>query len=348
MIYQSQELKQDIISMLKTKSVYIPNTAGTKHTTRCPYCGDSHNESHGHFTILIDVESDTPMLYKCLKCDIKGLLTDSVLEELGFYVSSDMHSLLKSFNKKISKIYKLINMEFESYSVPLYLKTYANQSKLDYINNRLDTDINMEEAKDLKLVLNLFDFMKFNNIESLQGMAFKQLKTLNESYVGFLSNNNNCITFRNITDNDRLMRYFKVILNPKNINQNTFYSIPNSIDLMYTHDINIRIAEGTFDILSVFKNLVKNKNNEYYFASCGFGSNVIIRYLIHNGINTGLNLHIYSDNDKTDDDHRKYLFKNSSVSYWLDHIDIHRNQFNNEKDYGIPTNRIIDSRYRIK
>jgi hypothetical protein len=179
-------------------------------------------------------------------------------------------------------------------------------------------------------------------------MAFKQLKTLNESYVGFLSNNNNCITFRNITDNDRLMRYFKVILNPKNINQNTFYSIPNSIDLMYTHDINIRIAEGTFDILSVFKNLVKNKNNEYYFASCGFGSNVIIRYLIHNGINTGLNLHIYSDNDKTDDDHRKYLFKNSSVSYWLDHIDIHRNQFNNEKDYGIPTNRIIDSRYRIK
>lgn len=339
----NQEVKQIVIEMLKSLPVYIPNLTGTQHVVRCPRCLDSLNLSHGHFSINIDVESETPMMYRCFKCDTKGLLTDTELEELGFYIDSDLRAQLKSFNRKIGKKYKLVNTAIENFNVPFYQNNYNNMMKLDYINNRLDTDISIEEAKDLKIILNLFDFMKLNEIKSINGLTFNQMKLLNDCYVGFLSTNNNCINFRNITKNDKLMRYFKVILNPRNINPDTFYSIPNSIDLMYTHDINIHIAEGTFDILSIYKNIIKSKGNNYYFANCGFGSLSILKYLIRIGINTGLNVHIYSDSDKTDWNHKKYLFKESSISHWLDHIYINRNAFPGEKDYGVPAHKICDT-----
>jgi len=342
------EVKHQVIEMLKTLPVYIPNSTGTQHVVRCPRCGDSRDPSHAHFSIRIDVESDTPMLYRCLKCDTSGILTDTELEELGLYVDSDLYAKIKSYNRKVYKRYKLVDNAIENFNVPLYQDNYNNRIKLDYINNRLGTDISIEEAKDLKIVLNIFDFMKLNNLNGISGLSFKQLKILNDCYVGFLSTNNNCITFRNITNNDKLMRYFKVILNLKNINSATFYSIPNSIDLLYTHDINVHITEGTFDVLSVYKNVVKNKDNNYYFANCGFGSLTILKYLIRVGINTGLNIHIYSDNDKTDWAHKNYLFKRSSISYWLDHIYIHRNGFDGEKDYGVPASKIIDKFSKFK
>lgn len=142
----------------------------------------------------------------------------------------------------------------------------------------------------------------------------------------------------------------KVVLNQSLKNPASFYSIPNSIDLMYTNKIDIHIAEGTFDILSIYSNVNKsNLKNHYYFAACGFGYTSVLSYLIYTGLNTGLTIHIYSDKDKSDYNHREYIKKlDSNIGTWFDRIFIHRNQFPHEKDYGVPGNFIEDSKYKIR
>lgn len=343
-------LKYKIIDLLQNLSVCNINSAKTEYTVRCPYCGDSQKDlSHGHFAIHIDVNNDDAILYRCLKCSVSGILNGDVLNELQLNTTPDTNDQLRNFNRKVVKKNNLTNANYENYTVPLYSSTPSNDLKLKYLNNRIGTTINYSEAKDLKIVFDIFEFLRYNKIDAIPGLSFKKQELLNKYYIGWLSTNNNCITFRRIIDDNNLMRYIKIILNPHNINGNTFYSIPNKIDLLYTQNINIHIAEGIFDITSVYKNLQNsNLQNNYFYAACGFGYLTILKYLIYNGINTGLNIHIYSDNDKTDKDHIQYLFKRSAVGIWIDHIYIHRNRFSGEKDYGVPINRIDDSKLKIK
>lgn len=343
----NHEIKSKVIDLLKRKGAYHMSINGKQHYTRCPYCGDSRNLAHAHLSMHIDLFSDTPMLFRCLKCDVKGLVTDAVLIELDLPIDSTMVKELKSYNRKAIKLGKLVNLEFEKFNVPLYANANKNQMKLDYLNDRLGTDIDLSEAKDKKILLNLFDFMVLNEIETINGLTYNMMKVLDRDYIGFLSTNNNCIVFRDITGNQKF-RYYKVILNQKNINPDTFYGIPGSISLLYTHDVNIHMAEGVFDIISIQKNIEHKSEHNYFYATCGYGGVTLLQYLIHHGINTGVNLHIYSDKDKTDWDHKKYLFNKSGTSHWLDHIYIHRNQYDGEKDYGVPMTRIIDSCRKIK
>ena len=347
----TNDIKYEIINMLKSLPVCIVNGAETEYTVRCPYCGDSQKDlRHGHMGIHIDVnDSSSPIFYRCLKCDARGIVTNEVLNDLQLSPSIQTTENLRNYNRKIIKKNKLVNSNSENYAVPLYTSSTLNDMKLKYISMRLGIDLTYQDAHDLKVVIDIFEFIKFNEINAIPGVSFNKLNFLNNNYVGWLSTNNNCITFRRISDNPNMMRYIKITLNPANVNGNTFYSIPNKIDLMYTDDINIHIAEGTFDIVSVFKNVMNsNLDKNYYYASCGFGFLTIIKYLIANGINTGLNIHIYSDNDKSDSDHTSYLFKNSDVNPWINHIYIHRNGFENEKDYGVPSERIIDTKRKLK
>lgn len=345
----NNDVKYKVIELVKSLPVCNINTAQTQYTIRCPYCGDSRNINHGHFSIHIDVNTDTPMLFRCFKCDKSGIINISILEDIGLNVGIDLNDSLRVFNKKIIKRNKLIDNSVENYIVPLYKSSLLNDKKKDYLNNRLGTNYSYEELQELKVILDLFEFIKLNEIKYIPNVSFKYLDLLNENYIGFLSTNNNCITFRCIHSNVKLMRYSKVILNPSNINGNTFYNIPNKLDLLYTDSINIHITEGIFDILSVYSNVNdNNKERNYYFASCGFGYNTILRYLIYNGINTGLTIHIYSDNDKSDYNHKKYLFNNNYLSEWFERIIIHRNTFGKEKDYGVPKDRIIDSQFILK
>lgn len=342
----NQDVKIYIIELLKKRGAYSHSVNNKQHYTRCPYCGDSTNLSHAHLSIKIDIESDSPMLFRCLKCGVTGMLTNTTLEELGLYIDSDMRKELKSYNRKSMILGNLVNLEFERYQTPISDQTLSRY-KLKYINDRLGLDLTPEDAKDCKIVLSIFDFMKSNQIQKINHLTYDMLKNLENNYVGFLSCNNNVIIFRDIT-NKQKYRYFKVLLNEKNVNQDTFYALPNSIGLLYTNEINVHIAEGTFDILSIQKNVVKSSENNYYYAMCGYGSISILKYLVHHGINTGINLHIYSDNDKTDDNQKKYLFNGSFITEWVDHIYIHRNDYANEKDYGVPLENIIDTKTKVR
>lgn len=341
------ELKASLIDQLQNRGAYSVSVNGVQHYTRCPYCGDSMNLNHAHFSIRIDMSDDCIMLFRCLKCGISGMVTEDVIDELGLFVATDLRKELRSYNRKGLKKMGLVNMDMEPFTVPLYHDTPLNQSKLEYVNRRLGTELSYAKARDYKMVLNLVDFMAANELTEIEFLGYPMLKVLNNHYVGWLSCNNNTIIFRDITGKEKY-RYYKVKLNQKNMNGDSFYAMPSALPLLYTDDIHVHIAEGTFDILSIKENLIPDSSNHLFYASCGFGCSVILYYLIHHAINTGIHLHIYSDADKTDWDHRNYLYRMNSVTEWVDRIMIHRNQVKGEKDYGVPKEKIRDSYRYIK
>jgi hypothetical protein len=337
------EIKNQIIELLKTLPVCVPNSSRTQWVVRCPYCGDSSNQSHAHLSIKINTSDDSPIVYRCLKCDTHGLLNDTVLEEIGLPIDSDMRNDLKEVIKHTAKINKYTDTDLEKYIIPAIPPSPITKSKLDYLNNRLGTHINEAEAHELKLILDFEKFIDVNGI-TFPDKKPSYIKFINYNFIGSLSYNNNLIVFRNLYDKAD-QRFIKLKLNPSNINPGTFYSIPNSIDLMYTNDIKIHIAEGVFDILSIYKNVNKsNLKDNFYFAACGFGYLTTLKTAIMAGLNTGLNVHLWIDNDKTDDDEMKILRAcNSSIGAWYKNVYFHRNTFPNEKDFGVPLEKIIDT-----
>jgi len=351
----SQELKIEVINLLRTLPVYHQNSMGTQHTVRCPYCGDSTKHSnHAHFSIKIDLSDDGPMLYNCLRCPVSGILTNDVLAELGLSLSGESYTQMNKFAKSSAR--KMFNTTGEytvtQLKIPQYEDNSLNRPKLEYLKQRIGADFSFEECSDLKILLNLQDFVRINEIPGFANCkSDKILNILNENYIGFLSTNNNVITMRNINPTvDKKYRYYKLMINAFYNNPNSFYGVPKSYDIMYTKPVDVHITEGTFDILSVYKNLIgEDTERNFFYAACGFGNVRIIKYLLYYGLNTNVNIHIYADKDKSDYDHKKYLrtIKDTDL-VWIKNIYIHRNAFPGEKDYGVPLDHIDDTFMKLK
>lgn len=343
----SRELKINIINALRKLRSYKVSNDGIQHIVRCPFCGDSHDITKQHFSIRIDINDDSPMIYNCLHCPVSGLLTNEVLEELDIHIDNELYGALKTYSKKIIKYHPNLEIKTPILEIPYFSKSKLADTKLKYIYERLGFMPTYDDAAKYKLILDIYEFFKFNKIDSIPSNVNFDL--LNNNYVGFLSTNNNVITFRNLYRSDKY-RYFKLKINPNLVNPNSFYSIPNSLDLLYTEPVNIHIAEGIFDIISIFNNLNDSEiKNNLYYAVCGFGYVAILKYILQLGIITDVNLHIYSDNDKSDKDHFQFLFnQKSNLGLWFDNIYIHRNYSLNQKDYGVNKSLIVDRFRKIK
>ena len=349
------DFKKALIAQLQTLPVCKPNSAKRNWVVRCPYCGDSKTANHGHFSILIDINSDAPLLYRCLRCNESGIISSQTLEDLGLYVSNEFVRDLSLFNAtSINPIY--FKDRVKKFEVSLPTDSGENARKLDYINQRLGLDLTYEKCVEYKIVLSLVDFLRHNRIKisdvndgSSINLPRRSILELNQKYLGFLSSNNNKITLRDCTADQSgfFGRYYKVTIDPFNQSPNTFYGLKNQFDLLYTGPIYVHIAEGTFDILSIYENLEHPPSqNSLFFASCGYGFNTIVKYLIYMGVCTDINLHIYSDNDKSDLDHLKSL--KGPIKLWIDNVFVHRNGFPGEKDFGVPKDKIKEYFYRLR
>ena len=348
------ELKTRLISKLLQLPVCTVRSMETQYEVRCPFCGDSIKHfDHGHLSIHIDASSlDDWMPYRCFRCGAFGHVDPDFFELIDISLQADEREALLIFLKRATKSNRYIDK-----NPPLVVPNYKGidwtmtmNAKIEYIANRLG--ITFEELKDdiahLKIIVNLISFCKINHI-MIPDKSEKQMVFSNFNYVGFLSSNSNLITLRRFTDQEELRRYDKIILNMKNLNANTFYNIPFEFNYLDTSPINVHIAEGTFDILSIYYNVMKkNEDHNFYFACCGFLYSSIIKYLVSNGIVSDVTLHIYCDKDKSDEDLWNLLKRDEALLMYFDEIYVHRNRYINElgeieKDYG--TFHIIDEKY---
>lgn len=342
------EIKQQVLEKLKLLPVCKPDSSAKQWTIRCPYCGDSiKHHNHGHFSILFDMDGDMPMLFRCFRCNESGIISSDVLEDIGIHVNPTLADDLKrSYRRVLNTDY--FNNKPATYKVPEFTNRDLNIEKLYYINQRLETDLSMQDAIDYRIILSISEFMTENHLKQIPDISDYIIGNLEKYYVGFLSSNRNRIVFRRIKDDPNLPRYYKMIINPFNLSKNTFYALPGAFDLLYTEPINIHIAEGTFDIISIKHNLPHDEPGRHlYYAACGFNYNSILRWLLGKGVNTDIHLNIYSDKDKKDAEHQRYL-TTMKTKIWIDSVKIHRNQYPGEKDFGVPCGKIEDGYIKLR
>src|SRR5699024_4741852 len=216
--------------------------------------------------------------------------------------------------------------------------------KIEYINNRLGIDISQEDIKKYRIILNIEDYYTNNELtSSLDQRSIDRIKNLNQNYFSFLLNDKNVINCRSMIS-DTKYKHFKIRINEDtNSISRRFYSIKNDIDLS-GETFNINITEGFFDIISVHEN-IKNKemdNTTLYIANNGKGYLFTLDYLASIGI-LNANINIYSDKDVSPSDYKNNKLLGRSHLTKLNGANIYYNNYENEKDFGVPKERIIVS-----
>ena len=325
----------------------IPNaklaSGGREVVCRCFYCPDSDDIRHGHFYISIPENKDQPSLYHCMKCQASGMVTNRTLLDWNVYddrVAEDLVVHNKNINPNIKRqysedyIYNIRNNYISQDSLSI--------TKLDYINNRLGTNLGLEDMERLKIVLNLGDLLKANNIQSITRHQ-NIVEQLDQSFIGFLSLDNAFLNMRRICDKGIVYktidkRYVNYSIFDKKNSKSRFYVIPNTIDAAQPERVKIHIAEGPFDILSIYENL-RLREPGIYIAIGGsnyYGTilDIIYRYKL-----PYCEVHIYPDNDNPGSD-KKMSFIRDKLNRRCITTTMHRNIMENEKDFGVPLSRI--------
>lgn len=337
----AEKLKHHLLSSIPSAKLA---SGGSVIACRCFDCGDSRKSSKStHMYISMPTEKD-PGLYYCHLCHSAGIVTYRKLIEWGIYDSVLANDILIHNNitknsvkyRKYSpgRIFNIINNKIRNDSL--------TQIKIQYINNRLGTQLTPYDFLDLKVVLNLNDLLEQNHITKFT-RDYNVMQDLDRAFVGFLSLDNGFVTLRRLDDqmvySSIDSRYINYRIFNKEDTSERFYVVPQKIDLLNPGRIKLHIAEGVFDILSVYLNL-RSKENGIYASVSGSNYSSIITYFMMEKMIPNLEVHLYPDNDQSDWKIDKIVknFEPMRIPIY-----IHRNVSPNEKDFGVSKDRIIEN-----
>jgi len=327
---------------------------------RCRSCGDSKDITHGHMYIHIPQDKDDCPVYHCFKCQISGVINSKTLIEWGIYNPEIAIETDKLINKAIS------NNKFKGYNsfhYPIY--NHVNNinlayKKIEYIKNRIGVELTIEECLKQKIILNLKDLLDYNrynisnnmntNNNSYYTRHINIINSLNDNFVGFLSLDNNFVNLRRMYNEGILYkgidkRYINYNIHNKIDNTEKMYVMPANIDLTIPKKIQIHVAEGPFDILSIKYNLRRYEDGIFAAITgssyLGFITHLIVSYEIF-----FFDVHVYPDNDEFGTDEKMKQIK-EFIKQFGANLYIHRNNMINEKDFGVTPDRISESIYKF-
>ena len=319
--------------------------AGRKEVNcRCFYCADSSNMRKGHFYISVPKE-DEPSYFYCQKCHAQGIVTNDKLIEWGIF-NSQMGVEITRYNAKVLSLTK--NKKFANNAIYNIRNSIITEDKLSlyklkYINDRLGINLTLRDCINDKIVLNLKDLIGENRLEMTRHPNI--VDQLDANFLGFLSFDNAFVNMRKVIDKDVYhtidKRYINYNVFDKYDNTLKFYVLPTEIDLYNPVPVRLHLAEGPFDILSVKYNVVGDNSDRDIFVAVGGSSyKGCIRHFITNMGLYNLEIHMYMDNDQS----MKQVYDIANLlQYFNIPLFIHNNSFPNEKDYGVPKERIIDN-----
>lgn len=331
----------------------IPNSkivsGGREILCRCKYCPDSRDPRHAHMYIKIPQGEDDPVLFNCVKCHTSGLVDSKRLMEWGIYdsnIAEGLGILLKNAGKKgrlggyTRAIYPELN--YSRFNLELA------KPKLDYINDRLGLNLGFRDYVNQKIVFNLLDTLTVNRITRFTRHP-NILDQMNQYFFGFMSADNNFVNLRRICDEGIVYhtideRYINYNIYDKKDNTEKFYIMPTMVYLDNPERLNIHIAEGPFDILSIRYNLRGIQSPDVFIAMCGSGYRGVLLYIMYTLKIFYFNIHVYPDNDKfgTDDVIMRDVV-NLVRPLTGTKVYIHRNMKSGEKDFGVSLDRIEES-----
>lgn len=333
MKFSHEEFKMELRdSLMQIRPRRVVND--TQIAIRCPICGDSRKDKRKtRFYIYLE---DDPVMYYCFNCNESGVLSTSILRSIEIN-DLDVLSALQSYNKRSTR--NNTNYKFKSEKIDVVVpfpdtELESNIKKKEYIESRLGIPFTFEELVRLKTVFRLGDFLLENKINELTVKGDKALN-IHENYVGFLTTNNETINARKVFKSN-YERYEKYSLFKNRVNTLKFYNIPTVVDTLDTGRITIDIAEGVFDIWSIYYNIHNGGlDNHIYTAVCGSGYKTVIEYFIKEGIIGDVDINIYADNDQYLNDY-KDLKKEYGI--WFNSFNLYSNGIGN--DFGVPRDKI--------
>lgn len=303
---------------------------------RCRFCGDSRNLSSRHLYITVGDE-DKPPMYHCFKCNESGILTRKVLEELLQYDSDPSTTQMLFELDKISSNFKQRYHKSEEFTKRNIVRTiYHDPSakdieKVSYINSRLGLNLSYEELINNKIITDI------NYTLTNMGIVRKYMPS--ENSIGFLSIDNTAVMCREMYS-DR--RYLGIRIIPNGVN---YYCLKAICNRMSLEPIHIRIAEGPFDILSIFYNVCGgNTNQNIYLAANGKNFQNVIRYTLSIFSIANAIIDIYPDNDVDNNFYRDIASKLAQINV---PVYVHRNGYRDEKDFGVSRDKIMEYTDRL-
>lgn len=326
-------------------------SGGREINCRCFYCPDSKTKSKGHMYIKIPQSENDVSTFYCQKCKTTGIVTSRTLMDWDIYDAS-LAGELTAYNKDV--LSKPQNRMFRDYDIYRINNVVPKDSKLsrfklNYINNRLGTSLTYKDCLDLKIVFNLKDIIINNNLKYTRYTQI--VDALDIGFIGFISHDNAFLNMRNLDILENLhqsinKRYINYNLVGKFDNTCRFYTIPTTLNFLTlgAQPLQIHVAEGSFDILSIYLNLGKPHVNAIYTAIGGSGYKGILRYFISKLRIPNLEIHIYPDKDISRDSMLDLAYYLRIFGYTMY---IHRNIFPGEKDFGVPLGRINEVIERI-
>lgn len=320
-----------------------PASGNTEIVVRCPFCGDSKNKNHAHFYISVPINQNDLSFYQCKKCLAHGVVDDNLLRKIGCADSN----ILVGVARRNAEIFKQPRYKsLKSIDIyPLknkYIREDKNNTyKLNYINSRIGSNFTYQDILDLKIFLNLYDVLNSNRLELTRHKMV--CDNLDNYFIGFISYDNSYCGLRKVTDKQLHpsvnKRYINYNLVKKIDDEKNYYVIPTQIDMLNIEPVKIHIAEGQFDILSIYYNINKcNKFQNIYIAAGGKSYTQVLEFILSEIGIINYEIHFYPDKDITDD-YFQYNVINK-IQILPSNIYIHRNTFINEKDFGVPMNRI--------
>lgn len=327
-------------------------SGGKEIQCRCKECSDSINTSSAHMYISIPRDGKSPSLYHCFKCNNAGIVTYRKLIEWSIY-DQTIASKLLSYNSTISsysrnsKYFSFNNNILSHRNITLDEKS---EEKRKYICNRIGYDLSYKDLCDLKIILNLKDLLQENNITKFT-RDYNILNELDREFIGFLSIDNNFVNLRRVCEEGLLYksidrRYINYKIYDLFDTSKRFYTIPVNYNINSAGRVPLHIAEGPFDILSVYLNL-RNREPGIYTSIAGNNYNGLILFFMMDLQIPNIELHLYPDNDKYGSIERMVYIANRIPDPNIP-VYLHYNTFKGEKDFGVPSSRINEIIRKIK
>jgi hypothetical protein len=326
--------------LIKNENAIIAS-GGREVVKRCHFCGDSRDLSSRH--LYIGLKDDGSIKYNCFKCQSHGTVDGEFLRNIGCYDGDLIRKIIESSSKCTSRQY-IDKTRIHKIANPIltYRDAPETYKKLESINKRLGVSLSLNDITNLRIVLNLYDYLNANHIGITR--AKDVADQLDMFFLGFLSVGFDMIIMRRLVPEGKLYsgidtRYVNYnIYNSRSVNK--FYFIPTKVDTLYP--IEVHIAEGPFDILGVYLNTNANKVNSIFASAGGKDYASLINFIIMSSQIMNFDLHIYADNDNSDN----ILIKNiQRVRPFCRSVIIHRNVYEGQKDYGVSRDLIIDRAY---
>lgn len=340
--------KENITNLL----LRLPNakvvSAGKELVCKCQFC---NLDRSAHFYIKLPTTGSNIMVFNCFKCHISGILTVDKLISWNLTDRPDVLTELAKYNKenmnKPENLRYAKDMEIYRLNNTFISNTKLSEVKLKYINNRLGTEFNYQDLLNLKITLNIYDLFQSNIINTYSRSNYI-LDQLNKYFLGFISYDNAFLNMRSLVREEILHQSIQrrwINYNIFNKFENTlrYYCIPTEINLYNPKRITLYIAEGAFDILSIY-NSVDDKTNCIFCAILGSGYSQVIKFFIISLKLMYLDIHIYPDADI--DDSILFNIKMDLIPYGVD-ITIHRNIMDGQKDFGVKQELIKEYIYKI-